>query len=147
MWSTNMGNCEKLYGTFQDIDQKKKADLKIDASKKLLDDVLNAASEVSIIATDKNGLITVFNTGAERMLGYSAERIIGKHSLGMIYAADEVAKRGEELTEEYGYSIEGFQVFVQKAEKEGYRAAGMDLHNPERYKNHRFVGGYTHPRS
>ncbi|WP_428330898.1 PAS domain S-box protein [Mucilaginibacter sp.] len=111
--------CQRLYGTFQDIDEKKRAGLAVYASQKLLNDVLTAASEVSIIATDVNGLITVFNSGAEKLLGYTAEKVIGKRSLVMINSADEVAKRGRELTEEYGYPIEGFRVFVQKPEDEG----------------------------
>lgn len=113
------GVCKKMYGTFQDIDEKKRADLEVTASRKLLNDVLKAASQVSIIATDVNGLITVFNSGAEKLLGYPADKIIGKQSLMMINSADEVSKREQELTEEYGYPIKGFRVFVQKAETEG----------------------------
>ncbi|MHC4718141.1 MAG: PAS domain-containing protein, partial [Planctomycetota bacterium] len=40
--------------------------------------VLNSATDISIIATNKKGIITVFNTGAENLLGYSAEELIGK---------------------------------------------------------------------
>ena len=40
--------------------------------------VLDAATRVSIIATDPAGLITVFNSGAERMLGYTADEMIGR---------------------------------------------------------------------
>ena len=113
------GKCKRLYGTLQDIDEKKRAELQVIASRKLLNDVLHAASEISIIATDTKGLITVFNTGAEKLLGYRAANIIGKQSLVMINAADEVAKREQELTEEFGYPVKGFRVFVQKAETEG----------------------------
>lgn len=40
--------------------------------------ILDAASEVSIIATDLEGTITSFNRGAEKMLGYAAHEMIGK---------------------------------------------------------------------
>ena len=46
----------------------------------LLAEVLFAASEVSIIATDVDGLIQIFNRGAERMLGYTAEEMVGKNT-------------------------------------------------------------------
>ena len=58
--------------------------------------VLDAATRVSIIATDADGTITVFNSGAERMLGYSAEEIIGRRSLTDIHAdPDAVQAVGE----------------------------------------------------
>ena len=46
-----------------------------------LNAVLDASTQVSIIATDPEGLITVFNPGAERMLGYSAREMVGKTPL------------------------------------------------------------------
>ncbi len=120
--NTEMENnaCKRIYGTFQDIDEKKKAELELKKAKKLLDDVLRAATEVSIIATDPEGLITVFNAGAEKMLSYSAEEMIGKQTPAIIHLADEIAARGKSLTEELGYVIEGFpQVFVTKPQIEG----------------------------
>ena len=45
--------------------------------------VLDASTQVSIIATDPEGLITVFNPGAERMLGYAAREMLGKTPLGL----------------------------------------------------------------
>ncbi len=36
--------------------------------------VLAAATEVSIIATDPHGMVTLFNSGAERLLGYVARK-------------------------------------------------------------------------
>jgi len=113
------GKCRRLYGTFQDIDEKKRAELEIRNSKKLLDDVLHAASEVSIIATDKEGIITVFNKGAEKLLGYSASEIIGKTSPALIHLEEEILNRSRELSNEYLTPIEGFTTFVYKAEKEG----------------------------
>jgi PAS domain S-box-containing protein len=55
--------------------------------------VLDSATQNCIIATDKKGLITVFNTGAERLLGYSAE---SKH----------------------GYKVNGFDVLIEYAIRE-----------------------------
>jgi PAS domain S-box-containing protein len=110
------GKVKKLYGVFQDIDEKKRAELEIISSKKLLDDVLNAASEVSIIATDVDGLITVFNRGAEKLLGYSAIEMIGKYKPDFVHLPEELQSRSAELSAEYGYPIEGFRIFVHKAE-------------------------------
>ncbi|GAB3652255.1 hypothetical protein GCM10028791_21720 [Echinicola sediminis] len=113
------GICTRLYGTFQDITEKKRTELEIARSKKLLEDVLNASSEVSIISTDVNGTIRVFNKGAEKMLGYDAEEMIGKQSPVIIHDRLEVENYGKELTEQYGINIEGFRAFVHKSEVEG----------------------------
>jgi PAS domain S-box-containing protein len=85
----------------------------------LLAGVLDAASEVSIIATDPAGLITVFNRGAERLLGYTAEEMVGKQTPAPLHLPAEVGARGIELTRELGYPVEGFRVFVELQEKQG----------------------------
>jgi len=113
------GRCKRLYGTFQDIDAKKRAELEFMNSKKLLDDVLNAASEVSVIATDINGIITVFNKGAEKLLGYSADEMIGKFTPAKIHIENEILSRSEALSRDYLTPVEGFKTFVFRAEREG----------------------------
>lgn len=45
-----------------------------------LDNILNAAKLTSIISCDLRGIITVFNSGAERMLGYRASDVVGKET-------------------------------------------------------------------
>ena len=80
--------------------------------------VLDASTQVAIISTDVNGLITVFNSGAQNLLGYSADEMIGKQTPKIIHVLDEVVARGEELTRELGYRVEGFDAFVAYA-KEG----------------------------
>lgn len=110
----------RLYGTFQDIDEKKKIELEVDASRKLLDDVLRSASEVSIIATDDTGIITVFNTGAEKLLGYTAAEMIGKETPWILHDPEEVKKRSDELSALYGEQIDlGLKTFVYRSEREG----------------------------
>jgi PAS domain S-box-containing protein len=85
----------------------------------LLQDMLRAASEVSIIATDTNGIITIFNAGSEKMLGYTAEEMVGKRTPAVLHVPDEIARRAAALNQEYGASIEGFRAFVVKSEHEG----------------------------
>ncbi len=113
------GKCRRIFGTFQDVDVQKKALIETKRSQKLLNDVLQSALEVGIIATDVNGMITLFNTGAERMLGYQAKELIGKQDPSIIHDLEEVQRRGEQLSLEYGQTIKGFRTFVHKAELEG----------------------------
>lgn len=85
----------------------------------LLANVLRSASEVAIIATGLDGTIRIFNTGAERMLGYSAAELVDITTPASFHLADEVAARSAELTLAFSQAVEGFRVFVHKAELEG----------------------------
>ncbi len=73
--------------------------------------LFDSALEVAIIATDTEGNIDVFNTGAEKMLGYSAEEIRGR-SPALFHLPQEVVTRGKELTAQHGRTVDGFEVFV-----------------------------------
>jgi len=81
--------------------------------------LLDAASEVSIIATDASGVIQVFNRGAERTLGYSAAEVIGRLNVVDFHVEAEVALRGQELACELGTSPHGFGVFVAIPDRDG----------------------------
>jgi PAS domain S-box-containing protein len=85
----------------------------------LLGSVLDAATEVAIIATDPQGVISVFNRGAELLLGYNADEVVGKQTFALFHLASEIATRGAKLSQEYGMPIEGFRVFVQNPELHG----------------------------
>lgn len=112
------GKCKRVYGTFQDIDERKRIELEVSNSRKMLENILDSASEVSIVATDTNGLITLFNKGAEKLLGYAAEEVVGKMNASKIHLIGEVEARSQELSREYGVPISGFRTFVYKAERE-----------------------------
>ncbi|TAN67661.1 MAG: PAS domain S-box protein [Methylobacter sp.] len=88
-------------------------------SKEALENVLFAATDVSIIATDADGLITMFNRGAELMLGYSSDEMLAKQTPAIIHLAEEIEFRGHELTAELGYPVSGFEIFVLRARQSG----------------------------
>lgn len=82
--------------------------------------ILDAATRFSVIATDTTGMVTTFNKGAEELLGYSAEELLGKHSLNILHLPAEVEQRSRQLSELYGRPIHGFAVFVEQAKQGGY---------------------------
>lgn len=84
-----------------------------------LESVLAAASEFAIIATDRDGLIKVFNSGGEKMLGYAAEELVGKQTPALFHLPEEVEKRSAELSNTYGLPIEGFATFVDIVNRKG----------------------------
>jgi len=69
-----------------DVTERKRAEESVSAADAQRKAVLDAATRVAIIAADPAGMITVFNSGAERMLGYGAEEAIGRLSLSDIHA-------------------------------------------------------------
>ncbi len=80
-----------------------------------LAEVLDAATQVSICATDVDGTITLFNSGAEKMLGFAASEMVGKRTPAVMHLASEVEERGQQLSRELGRDIHGFEVFVASA--------------------------------
>ena len=67
------------------------------ASRDRLSGVLSAATGNAIVATDLQGSIAVFNPGAESMLGYRAEEVVGRATPALFLAADELAMQAAEL--------------------------------------------------
>jgi PAS domain S-box-containing protein len=68
------------------------------------------ASSYSIIGTDRSGTITMFSEGAERMLGYRSEEVVGKLTPIALHDPAEVAARAAELG-----VAPGFAAFVHGA--------------------------------
>ncbi len=62
----------------------------------MVDANLRTATESSIIGADLSGTITVFNQGAERMLGYKADEVVGRMSVVALHDPDEVTRRADE---------------------------------------------------
>ena len=101
--------------TLQDITQRKSAEIALRESQTLMASVLSSAS-YSIVATDPGGIITVFNTGAENLLGYTAGELIGKRDPGAFHDLDEVLAYADVLTRELGFPVApGFDAFVARA--------------------------------
>ncbi len=51
---------------------------KLQETSDFLNSILDSSTEYSIITTGKDGKITLFNKGAERMIGYSADDVVNK---------------------------------------------------------------------
>src|SRR5712675_3312829 len=79
--------------------------------------IFNSAN-FSSIATDAKGVIRIFNVGAERMLGYTAEEVVNKITPADISDPQEVIARAKALSVELGTTITpGFEALVFKASR------------------------------
>src|SRR6201746_2368185 len=79
--------------------------------------IFNSAN-FSSIATDANGVIQIFNVGAERMLGYTADEVMNKITPADISDPQELIVRANALSVELGTTITpGFEALVFKASR------------------------------
>ena len=79
--------------------------------------IFNSAN-FSSIATDANGVIQIFNVGAERMLGYAAAEVMNKITPADISDPQELIARAKALSVELATPITpGFEALVFKASR------------------------------
>lgn len=83
-----------------------------------LQQAILSSSRFSIIATDEQGIIQLFNPGAERMLGYAASEVVNKITPSDIHDPVEVAARARALSLEMGRTIKpDFEALAFKASR------------------------------
>ncbi len=94
------GKPTKMYGVAEDITERKQAEEQI----KRLADIVDSSDD-AIIGEDLNGIIVSWNRGAEKIYGYSAREMVGKHIFtlipqfeqGKISKIMERVKKGEKV--------------------------------------------------
>jgi len=68
-----------------------------------------------IISTAPDGVVSSFNPAAERLLGYTADEVVGKQTPACWHDPEEMARRALQLSEELGETISpGFDVFAAR---------------------------------
>ncbi len=79
---------------------------------------IHNSANFSSIATDAQGVIQIFNVGAERMLGYSAAEVVNQITPAGFSDAQEIIARAAALSIEAGVTIlPGFEALVFKASR------------------------------
>lgn len=76
--------------------------------------ILDAATQVAVIATDQEGRIDLFNSGAERILGYSADEATGKMNVVSFHLEQELESRADVLQACFGRQISLFEALVAR---------------------------------
>ena len=107
--SAEMAHSRKIQATLEQTQEESLA------MRDQLQAVLDAATEVAIIATDLNGKVTVFNRGAEHMLGYTAQEALGRTPL-LWHVAEEISTAAHTLRDTHEPPLEGFAVFTHLAQ-------------------------------
>lgn len=84
------GKCVRLFGTFQDIHDRKMAELTVQESYREKIRILESIGD-AFFAVDKNWVVTYWNKHSEALLGMPRERIIGKNLWEIYTEVDHLA--------------------------------------------------------
>lgn len=77
--------------------------------------ILEAAGTM-MIACDLDGIVRVFNSAAQRSLGWTAAEVVGQHTPELFHDLEEVARRSAALSQELGRNISSdFLKFFEEA--------------------------------
>ncbi|MBH1654063.1 PAS domain S-box protein [Stenotrophomonas maltophilia] len=109
-----------MAGAHADVTELQQARQDAAESRQRLQAVVDASDEVAVIATDTEGTITLFNTGAERLLGYSAEEVVGQRRLGDFHDPDELAAWLRPLAAADGSLPGAFEALSARADEQTY---------------------------
>ena len=78
---------------------------KVAESEANLEQMIESASGTAFIGTDLKGTITLFSPGAEQLLGYTSEEVVGLRTPLVFHVRDEIVSRAEELGIEPGFGV------------------------------------------
>ena len=108
-----------IYAVARDVTEEKVTQELLRQTTAFQNAVLDAAN-YSIISTDLDGTIRIFNSTAEKWLGYNAAEVIGQTTPGILHDSEEVVGYTVQLRQDLGIDLEpGFETFVAKARRGG----------------------------
>lgn len=114
---------ERIWARLRElIERVHQRDAQTRAAQEDLQAVFDATTQVAIIATDERGLVTVFNAGAERMLGWQRDAVVGKLTPMVWHDDAEVAAHAESQSLHYGTHVSGMEALIV-----GARCAGSEV--------------------
>ena len=88
---------QKLIGVALDIQKTIESQKAMLNAQEDLNAIMDAYTSVAIIASDMKGIISHFNVGAERLLGYNADDIIGNLRISLILKKEDFRNIAREL--------------------------------------------------
>jgi PAS domain S-box-containing protein len=104
-----------LEGTVQDITKEYLNEQKLIEANNKISSIVNA-TDLALISVLPNGIIQLFNSGAEALLGYQATEIVGIKTPEIFHVKEEVIKKSAELSIELNRNVEpGLDTFHLKS--------------------------------
>ena len=108
------GQPVELVGAWADVSERRRAEqqaleanAELQETKRSLSRLIESSPD-GIIATDKNGNVTLFSEGAETLLGYRAEEVIGR-TVALLYGGEAGAHEVMREMHKRGGTVSGFE--------------------------------------
>ncbi|MEG4346718.1 PAS domain-containing protein [Microcoleus sp. A003_D6] len=89
------GEATKIVGFTSDITKRKQTEAALRDRETHLELILDSAKDYAIFTLDTGGHFTSWNSGAERLLGYTEAEIVGQHGRIIFTPEDSAARRPE----------------------------------------------------
>ncbi len=85
--STLLSHSEAAILSFRDVSAERALERQLRKTKKFLERLIDSAVD-AVVAADMRGRIIIFNKGAERVFGYSADEVLHRIPVWQLYAAE-----------------------------------------------------------
>jgi adenylate cyclase len=112
------GHALELVGAWTDISESKrteqaalKANAELRDTKRYLTRLIESSTD-AIVATDKEGKVVLFNEGAESLLGYRSNDVLGRPT-ALIYDSEDYAKQVLREMRKRGGTVAGFESLLR----------------------------------
>ncbi|CRD52540.1 PAS domain S-box protein [Stenotrophomonas indicatrix] len=109
-----------MAGAHADVTELQQARQDAAEMRQRLQAMVDASDEVAVIATDTDGIITIFNTGAQRLLGYTAAEVVGARRLDAFHDPVELQAWLRPLATADGQVPGVFEALSARAEGQTY---------------------------
>jgi len=109
-----------MAGAHADVTELQQARQDAAEMRQRLQAMVDASDEVAVIATDIDGIITIFNTGAQRLLGYTAAEVVGARRLDAFHDPVELQAWLRPLATADGQVPGVFEALSARAEGQTY---------------------------
>ncbi|MDN8645243.1 PAS domain S-box protein [Stenotrophomonas indicatrix] len=109
-----------MAGAHADVTELQQARQDAAEMRQRLQAMVDASDEVAVIATDTDGIITIFNTGAQRLLGYTAAEVVGTRRLDAFHDPVELQAWLRPLATADGQVPGVFEALSARAEGQTY---------------------------
>jgi two-component system CheB/CheR fusion protein len=90
-YRTSDNRIDGVVVTFHDITERRRAELRVKDSEERLRVLIDSALDYAIFTMTEEGIVDSWNTGAERMFGYTADEIVGLSAETLFTAEDRAA--------------------------------------------------------